>query len=207
MMKLHSQQEAFWAGEFGDAYIARNDAPELLASYVHLLSNALQRAGRIHSAIEFGANIGLNMHALRTLRPKIDLAAIEINERAVARLSAIDGVKVFHGSIVDAHAQKTYDLSFVAGVLIHLAPELLPQVYRRLYEASHRYILVSEYYNPAPVMIPYRGHDERLYKRDFAGEMLDAFPGLKLIDYGFQYRRDPNFPHDDVTWFLMEKTA
>jgi spore coat polysaccharide biosynthesis protein SpsF len=35
--------------------------------------------------------------------------------------------------------------------------------------------------------------------------MLDMFPALKLIDYGFAYHRDPAFPQDDVTWFLMEK--
>ncbi len=206
-MKLNSRQEEFWAGEFGDEYIARNNSPELLASYTHLLSNALRRSNQIRSAIEFGANIGLNLRALRALRPNIDLAAIEINARAVECLAEIKNIAVHHGSIIESHATKTYDLSFIAGVLIHLAPELLPQAYSRLYEASHRYILVSEYYNPVPVMIPYRGHNERLYKRDFAGEMMDAFPGLKLIDYGFQYRRDPNFPHDDVTWFLMEKTA
>jgi len=29
---------------------------------------------------------------------------------------------------------------------------------------------------------------------------------MQLVDYGFAYRRDPNFPQDDITWFLMEKT-
>lgn len=53
--------------------------------------------------------------------------------------------------------------------------------------------------------IPYRGHEQRLFKRDFAGEMLDAYPDLRLVDYGFVYRRDPVFPADDLTWFLMEK--
>jgi len=28
---------------------------------------------------------------------------------------------------------------------------------------------------------------------------------MKLIDYGFNYRNDPSFPQDDITWFLMEK--
>jgi spore coat polysaccharide biosynthesis protein SpsF len=37
--------------------------------------------------------------------------------------------------------------------------------------------------------------------------MLDAFPDLKLLDYGFVYRRDPAHPQDDVTWFLMEKAS
>ena len=27
----------------------------------------------------------------------------------------------------------------------------------------------------------------------------------RLVDYGFAYRHDPNFPQDDITWFLMEK--
>ena len=51
----------------------------------------------------------------------------------------------------------------------------------------------------------YRGHSQRLFKRDFAGEMLDRFPDLTLVDYGFAYHRDANFPQDDTTWFLLEK--
>jgi hypothetical protein len=30
---------------------------------------------------------------------------------------------------------------------------------------------------------------------------------LRLVDYGFVYRRDPAHPQDDLTWFLLEKTA
>jgi spore coat polysaccharide biosynthesis protein SpsF len=98
-----------------------------------------------------------------------------------------------------------WDLTLIKGVLIHLNPEVLPQVYDKLFAACGQYLLVAEYYNPAPVAIPYRGHSDRLFKRDFAGEMMDRHPQLKLIDYGFAYRRDPNFPQDDITWFLMEK--
>ena len=76
-----------------------------------------------------------------------------------------------------------------------------------LYRASNRYILVSEYYNPSPVDIPYRGHTDRLFKRDFAGELLDKFSDLKLVDYGFSYHRDQYFPQDGATWFLLEKTG
>ena len=64
---------------------------------------------------------------------------------------------------------------------------------------------IAEYYNPTPVEVKYRGHDGRLFKRDFAGEMLDRFPDLKLVDYGFNYHRDHNFPQDDGNWFLLEK--
>ena len=51
----------------------------------------------------------------------------------------------------------------------------------------------------------YRGHSERLFKRDFAGELVDEF-NLNLVDYGFWYRRD-NIASEfgDMTWFLLEK--
>ena len=97
------------------------------------------------------------------------------------------------------------DLSLIKGVLIHINPDMLPVVYEKLYNASRRFVLVCEYYNPSPVAISYRGHSDRLFKRDFAGEMMDKYPDLKLVDYGFAYRRDPAFPQDDITWFLMEK--
>jgi len=62
-----------------------------------------------------------------------------------------------------------------------------------------------EYYNPVPVEVSYRGHQGKLFKRDFSGEMLDKFKDLRLIRYGFVYHRDPSFPQDDITWFLLEK--
>jgi spore coat polysaccharide biosynthesis protein SpsF len=56
------------------------------------------------------------------------------------------------------------------------------------------------------VSVPYRGHTERLFKRDFAGELMDRFPDLRLLAYGFNYHRDPSFAFGDDTWFLMEKS-
>jgi hypothetical protein len=46
-----------------------------------------------------------------------------------------------------------------------------------------------------------------MFKRDFAGEMLDKFQDLRLLDYGFVYHRDTQFPQDDVNWFLLEKIS
>ena len=90
-------------------------------------------------------------------------------------------------------------------MLIHLNQEVLPVVYEKLVNACKRFLLVAEYYNPTPVSINYRGHNDKLFKRDFAGEIMDQHPGMQLVDYGFSYRRDPNFPQDDITWFLLEK--
>lgn len=200
-------QEAFWSGDFGDDYVERNQGAALAASRTRMFADALRRAGPVASAVEFGPNVGINLRVLRRLLPGIALSAIEINAKAVESLRRIDGLAVHHGSILDRHLAASCDLALISGVLIHVAPEALPAVYDNLHAASHRLILLAEYYNPTPVAIPYRGHGDRLFKRDFAGEMLDRFADLRLIDYGFQYHRDPNFPADDITWFLLEKAG
>jgi pseudaminic acid biosynthesis-associated methylase len=199
-------QEEFWASSFGTEYIGRNDSNQLLASNLNFFAKALNQAGKISSCLEFGANIGMNLKALQLLYPGVVLKGIEINADAAKSLRDLVGHKnVYEGSIFDYPVTDKVDVSLIKGVLIHINPDMLNVVYENLYQASNRYILVCEYYNPSPVAIPYRGHTDRLFKRDFAGEMLDKYTDLSLIDYGFSYRRDPAFPQDDITWFLMEK--
>lgn len=203
--QFKTEQEKFWAGEFGDEYMNRNQGDTLIASNIALFSKILSCTGKIDSVIEFGANIGLNLRVLRSLLPNAALAAVEINEKAIGRLSEIPGVKTYHRSILDFQPDTTWDLALIKGVLIHIHPDTLNEVYDRLYQASARYICVAEYYNPVPVEVTYRGNRDRLFKRDFAGEMLDRFSDLRLVDYGFAYHRDSHFPQDDITWFMLEK--
>ncbi len=201
-----TDQEKFWAGEFGDHYIGRNQGADRVASNAAFFANILRSAQNVRSVIEFGANIGLNLEAIRTLLPKAELAGVEINQKAAEQLgAAIKGVQVYPISILDFKCKRMWDLVLIKGVLIHINPQSLPQVYEALYRASARYICIAEYYNPTPVSIPYRGHADRLFKRDFAGEMLDRCKYLRLLDYGFSYHRDGHFPQDDITWFLLEK--
>ncbi|PUE51630.1 pseudaminic acid biosynthesis-associated methylase [Limnohabitans sp. 2KL-51] len=205
-MTFKTDQEAFWAGDFGTEYIQRNQGDALLASNLAFFAKALHQAKGFKTCIEFGANIGMNLKALKLLHPDLDAHAIEINADAAEALGkVIPTNQVINQSILDFTSSQQWDLTLIKGVLIHLNPEVLPQVYDKLFAACGQYLLVAEYYNPAPVAIPYRGHSDRLFKRDFAGEMMDRHPQLKLVDYGFSYRRDPKFPQDDITWFLMEK--
>lgn len=206
MSNYTTEQEKFWAGEFGDEYVARNQGEALVASNIALFAKILSRAGKIGSVIEFGANIGLNLRALRSLLPNAALAAVEINEKAIGRLREIPDIKTYHRSILDFQPDGTWDLTLIKGVLIHIHPDSLNDVYDRLYQASARYICVAEYYNPVPVEVSYRGNRDRLFKRDFAGEMLDRFADLRLVDYGFAYHRDGQFPQDDLTWFMLGKS-
>ena len=201
-----TEQEQFWAGEFGDDYIHRNQGDALLAANLDFFVKALKQTRSITSCIEFGANIGMNLKALQLLFPTLDAHGIEINPTAAALLAqTIPAANVYGTSLLDFAPTRSWDLTLIKGVLIHLNPSVLPAVYDKLVQSCQRYLLVAEYYNPSPVTIPYRGHTDRLFKRDFAGEIMDRHPQMRLIDYGFAYRRDPNFPQDDITWFLMEK--
>ncbi|MDH5185252.1 MAG: pseudaminic acid biosynthesis-associated methylase [Gammaproteobacteria bacterium] len=205
MVSFKTEQEIFWSGEFGDEYISRNHSIEWLASNTALFSTILAKTNQLSSIIEFGANIGINLNAIKTLFPTIQLSAIEINQTSAAELQKLEYVEVFNTSILEFEPNKQWDMSLIKGVLIHINPEWLDKVYERLYQSSQRYICICEYYNPTPVSIPYRGHNDKLFKRDFAGELLDKFSDLVLVDYGFAYHRDNNFKQDDATWFLLEK--
>ena len=206
-----TEQEAFWHGQFGDEYVARNRSAHVLSTNLALFSRVLAKTAKIDSCLELGANVGMNLRALKLLLPECKLHAVEINANAAAELrQALPETNVINASILEIEPAKLVgqvDFAFSKGVLIHIAPERLGEVYRKLYEASLRYILVCEYYNPTPVAVEYRGHQDRLFKRDFAGEMLERYPDLVLLDYGFNYRREKNFPMDDTTWFLMEKRS
>lgn len=200
-----TEQESFWAGEFGNVYVDRNKSAQLLTANITFFADIFKRTRNVTSVMEFGANIGMNMHALNKILVDVKISAVEINANACEQLNQIDNVTAHNCSILDFKPKEKYDFVFTKGVLIHINPAELDEVYQKMYDTSSKYICVAEYYNPSPVAIPYRGHEDRLFKRDFAGEMLDKFHDLNLIDYNFLYRRDNNFAQDDVTWFLMEK--
>jgi len=198
-------QHDFWKGEFGDRYIERNNTRDLRASNLILFSTILNQT-KISplSILEVGANIGLNVEALKQLLPNCNFTGIEINGRA-AKLLEKTGAKVLVGSIEETSCTEKYDLVFSKGVLIHINPDSLNLVYEKMYEASNRWILTIEYYSRNPSEITYRGQRNVLFKRDFSGDLMDKYgEKLRLVDYGFVYHRDI-FPQDDLNWFLLEK--
>lgn len=207
MKNYDTEQESFWAGEFGNNYINRNNEKTIIASNIALFSKILSHTSNIHSIIEFGSNIGLNLHALKYLLPDTELSAIEINKNAIEELKKYNYINPYHQSILEFNSDHQRDMTLIKGVLIHINPNMLHAVYEKLYTCSKKYICLVEYYNPTPTEVSYRGHKEKLFKRDFAGEMLDKYSDLELVDYGFVYHRDTLFPQDDTTWFLLKKAV
>ena len=203
--KFYTEQESFWAGFFGDNYTLRNSEKKWIASNTAFFSRVLNRTQGIKSVLELGANRGLNLQALKNVLPQATFSAIEINPVAVQELKKLAFIKIFKGSILHFIPKNVYDFVLIKGVLIHINPESLKGVYDVIVKSSKKYICIAEYYNPTPIVVPYRGHDNRLFKRNFAGEIMDRYKNLKLIDYGFVWHRDTIFPQDDLTWFLLSK--
>lgn len=204
MKTFVTDQEQFWAGDFGNEYIERNNPEHGVVTNATTWSRMLRCANGVSSIRELGCNIGLNLRGLHVLDSSLELSAVEINELAVARARELQIAEITHATILEKLDLPPVDLTFTSGVLIHINPDHLHKVYDNLVTMSKRYVLVAEYYNPTPVTVDYRGHQDRIFKRDFAGELIDGY-AMKLVDYGFVYHRDNCVPRDDINWFLLEK--
>ena len=203
-MNFRTEQEDFWLGDFGKEYMVRNCSEDVLNLKLKTWSKILETMDPVKSIKEFGCNIGLNLRAINKLNPNIALSGIEIYPEAAKEASALNIAEIETGTIIEKLSFELVDMTFTAGVLIHINPNYLTQVYDNLVSNSRRYILVSEYFNPFPTSVVYRGNKNKLFKRDFAGELIDQY-NLKLVDYSFVYSRDKYAPGDNFTWFLLEK--
>jgi spore coat polysaccharide biosynthesis protein SpsF len=228
-MNSFDEQEKFWCEDFGNEYTERNNT-SLITNNVKLFEKILKNMNtnmyedmnnkyenQIKTVFEIGCNRGLNLIALKQINNDLVLNGIEINTKAYNILKELNICnKLYNKSIFDFNPDtdmnienkedSKYDLVFSKGVLIHINQDKLSLIYDKMYQISKKYILIAEYYSRQPQEIVYRGYTNKLYKRDFCGEIMDKYSDLKLIDYGFVYHRDSNFPLDDITWFLLEKS-
>jgi len=191
----------FWAGDFGDEYHGRN--VDLVFNNFKFFKSILYKNSidlDEKTIIEFGAGTGQNAHAFDKLLNMKYYTGVDINAEACKKLNGICEYVINS----DIRFYGEYDMVLCKGILIHIPPYDLERVYDVIYKSAKKYILLCEYYSPNAVDVTYRGNTGKLWKRDFAGEMLDKFPGLELVDYGFVYHRD-KYPQDDITWFLLKK--
>ena len=192
-------QAQFWRGEFGDTYVGRNAATsEHLRSRVAMWAKIMDAliGDPPTSILEVGSNIGNNLRALRTLTGA-EMYAVEPNEQARSTLVS-DGLATKIGL-----ADNAVDLALTSGVLIHIHPDDLLASCAEIHRVSRRYIACIEYFSDKPEAIPYRGHSDKLFKRDFGGFWLDNFADLRVCDYGFFWKRLTGL--DNLTWWLFEK--
>lgn len=207
MTRKKNTQENFWKGTFGSEYSKRNKITnESYARSLVYWSGILKTLPeRPKSILELGSNIGINLHALKSLVPEAKICAVEINSDAAAELREADIARVHEMSILDFNDGNSYDLVICMGVLIHINPDSLEAVYEVINKHASSSVVLSTYYNPYRREVRYRGYDSVLYQGDFAGEFMDKFPEYKLLSYAFNYHRDPVYPGADGTWFSLAK--
>jgi spore coat polysaccharide biosynthesis protein SpsF len=203
------KQESLWRGEFGNVYTDRNAVTDqrlasLTTHWVKILRATI--GSPPESILEVGANIGLNLRALRRLT-NANLFALEPNAKARAVLvdEGIVPASNVHDGLATAIplADDAVDFAFTSGVLIHIHPSNLLASCREVHRVTRRYLGCIEYFSDKEEEILYRGHTEALFKRDFGSFYLDNFPDLRVVDYGFAWKRLTGL--DNLTWWLFEK--
>jgi pseudaminic acid biosynthesis-associated methylase len=193
--------ERLWSGEFGDAYVERNvDAWMRRGPFWQTLLSKIQ-VGRV---LEVGCNVGANLHWLSDLLEPSRVFGIDVNEEALARVRTLlpKANVVLAGARSIPFRDRSFDLVFTAGVLIHLPPTTLPLAMGEIVRCSSRYVLCAEYFSEEPTEVPYHGQAGALFKRDYGALYRELFPELKLVEQGF-LGRDEGW--DDVTWWLFER--
>lgn len=53
-----TEQEDFWAGEFGNSYVERNKYEHYAAANLAFFSKVIARTQRVNKILELGANVG-----------------------------------------------------------------------------------------------------------------------------------------------------
>jgi pseudaminic acid biosynthesis-associated methylase len=198
-----------WRGDFGNEYVDRN-APlaDVLRMRTRMWAAMLKSTfnNPPSSFLEVGCNIGLNLRAIDRLIGA-EPFAVEPNDKARATLlseNILPADNLFNATGQDIPvADGAVEMSFSAGVLIHVHPDDLPKVADEMHRVTSRWLLVAEYFSAKPETIPYRGRDDLLFKRDFGGFFMDRFDDLEIVDDGFLWSRTSGI--DDVTWALFRK--
>lgn len=191
-----NEQEQWWQGEAGDAYTERNRVNWLLR--VPFWTNIIARTGAQH-VFEAGCNFGANLVALRSVGVKA-IAGCEINPVALAQARNLGFHVAYERAINVGAFQDMYDLTFTAGVLIHIPPGEIEATMDAIARASRKYILAIEYFAEDETEVEYRGARERLWKRPYG--CLYQNLGLNEVASGYLKAEDG---FDNCHWWLLRK--
>jgi pseudaminic acid biosynthesis-associated methylase len=212
---MNTAQISRWRGDFGQEYTDRNSltSPQLDELYQRnygltrseLNQRFLADVPRDARVLEVGCNMGIQLGMLRDLG-FWNLFGIEIQHQALKRAKArTPEVLVAEASAFEIpFADRSFDLVFTSGVLIHIAPDDLRRAMYEIYRCSRRFIWGFEYDSPNPVEVPYRGNRDLLWKMNYAETFLEEFEDLRVLR-----REQLNYLADENTdcMFLLEKSG
>jgi pseudaminic acid biosynthesis-associated methylase len=206
-------QMQVWKGEFGRAYTDRNtlDVEEMNSLWSGNYGISRREINRIFlrgipkdaSFLEVGCNVGNQLLQLEE-DGYTNLSAIELQAYAVEiAKSRLGKVAIRQGSALALpYENDSFDIVFTSGVLIHIAPEDLPRAIAEIHRCAKTYIWGTEYYAPDVTSVNYRGHEELLWKMDYARRYLEGCKDLELVrEQHLPYLENQNVD----TVFLLRK--
>ena len=211
LAEKNTQQREFWTGDFGTEYIERNKTIETVnelykeqtgITVEKIFESFFEKIDRDCTIIELGCNVGLNLSVLNKIGFK-NLTGLEINKSAFSIAKKNNpNISFINSSIEDFEVTKTFDLVYTAGVLIHINPDTLPLIIKKIDKLSKKYIFGFEYYSDYLEEIKYRNNESTCWKQNFP-ELIKKFnPSFKTIKQEkFQYK-DENIC--DIA-YLLEK--
>lgn len=191
MLNSNEYQRDFWKGEFGDSYIDRNNSIEEAnrlykertgITVEEIFKKIFLDIDKNAKILELGCNIGLKLSLLQNLG-FTDLTGVEINKKAykIAKKN-LPNVKFYNSSIEEFDpGQEKFDLVYTTGVLIHINPEALPEIMRKIISLSKKYIFDSENYSDKLTEVNYRGHQKTFWKQNFPQLFLKEDSNLEII--------------------------
>ena len=213
MNEEHTRQESTWSGDFGSEYTDRNtyDPVALDAFYEaqwgvarsKMNQDFLSELPKDSRILEVGSNVGNQLRCLQSMGFS-SLSGVELQDYAVEQARKLcPDMDIQQGSAFELPFEdRSFDLVFTSGVLIHISPDDLPKAVGEVYRCSGSYIWGFEYYADEPTSLPYRGKEGLLWKRDFSRYYLDVFSDLKML----MERRYPYVNEDLVdSMFLLRK--
>jgi len=187
---MTTEQLKIWQSQFGEEYTerAKIDVNARTRTFRETL-----RGIDIHGVLEVGCGKGDNLAALTNLGYRaigVDPLQFAVDKAREAGLIVFKS-DCFRLQFLDS----SFGLVLSCGMLMHVASDDLNRAVKELWRVSSQYLLVAEYYAAEETVIPYRGHDNFLFKRDygFIGEIVRG--GIWGKSDGF----------DDLHWWLFNK--
>jgi len=210
--KFSSEQIDFWRGKFGEVYLERNKTfDEVNKRYKNqtgitveqIFLNFFEDIDRDLKIIELGCNVGLNLSFLQKMGFR-NLYGLELNQKA-CEIAARNNpsISFIHSGIEEYDPKdEKFDLVFTAGVLIHINPNSLNSIIKKIVNLSNKYIFGFEYFSNDVVAIDYRNHKGVMWKQNFPLLYKKLFPSLKTIkEEKIPYKEGNLY---DVAYLLMK---
>ena len=207
-------QTHVWKGDFGREYTDRNTLEIDALEDLYRKNYGLTR-GKLNetflkdipvdaSFLEVGCNTGNQLLLLQQMGFS-NLSGIELQPYALEiAKSRCQGVNLEQGSVLALpFADKSFDVVYTSGVLIHISPDDLPRAMGEIHRCAKTYIWGMEYYSPDVTEVNYRSHAGLLWKMDFARQYLQRFD-LELV----AEQRIPYLENQNVdAMFLLKKKS